>query len=215
MTSLIPSLLDRLRSHWRLKWFLLATVPTITTGAYLVTQRVILFPAWNPPTTWLDRMIPFQPNWVWAYLSLYLLMPIAPLLTRSRDDLIRYARGVILYFGIGLICFVLLPVAAPRPATMESGSTYEALIRIDRPYNCIPSLHATCAVYALLYAAHASRDTRRRVLRLWLLFLGWIWVALILVSTIATRQHFAIDLPPGILLGIVAFWWTASPRRHP
>ena len=213
MRSLGQSLWDRLRSNLKLKLLLLLVLPTVTTTAYLIVQRVILLPTWRLPVTWLDKVIPFDPVWVWAYLSLYLLMPIAPLLTRSREDLLRYTRGVLFYFAIGLICFALFPSPGPRPLPPHEAWLYNGLISIDRPYNSIPSLHATCAVFAVLYAGYASRETNRRRLRLALLGVAWLWVGLILYSTVATRQHFAVDLLPGIILGVVAFRWAiAKPR---
>ena len=189
------------------------TLPVATAGAYFTVQRMILFPARSLPMTWLDRAIPFQPGWVWAYLSLYLLNPIGPLMTRSREDLFRYTRGILFLFVSGIVFFVLLPVAGPRPSAYEGNWVYDRLIHVDRAYNSFPSLHAGCAAYAVLFAAYASGDTRRRELRKVLLACAWVWVCFILYSTIATRQHFAIDLPPGIFLA----WLTQVLffRRNP
>jgi membrane-associated phospholipid phosphatase len=196
--------MDRLRSHWGLKLFLLLTLPTVATAAYLLIQRTIVFPTHSLPFFWIDRVIPFQPSWVWAYLSLHLLHPIGPLLTRSRKDLVRYTRGIAFLFVFGLFCFVILPAAGPRPANESGHWLYDRLISVDRPFNSFPSLHAACAVYAVLYAAYASADSSRPGLRKVLLSLAWLWVALILYSTVATRQHFAIDLLPGIFLAWLA-----------
>ncbi len=167
-------------------------------------QRVILFPTRSVPLVWLDRAIPFQPRWVWVYLSLYLLNPVAPLLARSGQDLLRYARGILFLFASGLACFLLFPVAGPRPFAPEGEWLYNRLIALDRPYNSFPSLHAACAVYAVLFATYASTDSSRPGLRKFLLCCAWLWVGLILYSTIATRQHFALDLPPGIFLAWLA-----------
>lgn len=198
------ALLGRLRSNFGLKVLLLLTLPVLVTVGYLAVQRGIIFPEHKIPLTWFDRIIPFQPRWIWAYLSLYLLNPIGPLFTRSRQDLLRYARGILFLFACGFVCFVFFPVAGPRPLSADSYWLYLRLIEIDRPYNSFPSLHAGCAVYAVLFAGYASADTTRRILRACLLSLGWIWVALILYSTVATRQHFFLDLPPGILLAWLA-----------
>ena len=194
------ALWDRLRSQLPLKIFLLITLPTAATAGYMAIERLIVFPVRSVPLSWFDRAIPFQPSWVWAYMSLYLLNPIGPLLTRSRADLLRYARGIGFLFVSGIACFALLPVAGPRPVNAHGPPLYERLIAVDRVYNSFPSLHAACAVYAVLFAGYASRDSSRPALRNVLLALAWAWVGLILYSTIATRQHFVIDLLPGILL---------------
>jgi membrane-associated phospholipid phosphatase len=197
---LLLALRDRLRSQWPLKVFLLITLPTVATAAYMAIQRTIVFPVRSVPLTWFDRAIPFQPGWVWVYLSLYLLNPIGPLLTRSRADVLRYARGIVFLFVSGIACFALLPVAGPRPVNAHGPWLYERLITVDRIYNSFPSLHAACAAYSVLFARYASRDSSRPALRNVLLAFAWAWAALILYSTIATRQHFVIDLLPGILL---------------
>lgn len=202
--GLFSALLRRLRAQLRLKILLMLFVPTATTAIYFVIQRNIIFPEWKMPRTFLDRAIPFQPHWVWIYLSLYIMTPVGALFTRSRDKLIRYVIGVVFYSVIGFICFILFPVAAPRPAMARGDPLYEHLICYDRVYNSVPSLHAACGIFAVLYAAYASRQTSRRKLRFSLLTAAWIWYGLILYSTIATRQHYVLDLPPGILLG----WWT-------
>ena len=199
------ALWNRLRSNLRLKVVLLLSLPVVVTVAYLGIQREIIFPARRVPLTWLDGVIPFRPRWIWAYLSLYLLNPIGPLFTRSRQDLLRYSRGILFLFVSGIVCFVFFPVAGPRPLSADSYWLYQGLTGIDRPYNSFPSLHAGCAVYAVLFAAYASLDTSHRTLRTCLMTVAWIWVALILYSTIATRQHFFIDLPGGMFLGWLAY----------
>jgi len=194
----------------RLKIVMLLTLPVAVTGGYLAVQRAVVLPNGRVPLTWFDRVIPFQPRWVWVYLSLYLLNPIGPLFARSREDLLRYARGILFFFVCGFVCFVVFPVPGPRPLAADAFWLYQRLILIDRPYNSFPSLHAACAVYAVLFAAYASSDTSRPHLRRSLLSLAWLWVGLILYSTIATRQHFAIDLPAGMFLGWLAQWLFVS-----
>ena len=202
----LPSaLLYRLKSNVGLKAVLLLILPLVVTAGYLGIQREIIFPVRRVPLTWLDWAIPFQPHWTCEYVSLYLLNPIGPLLTRSRRDLLRYTRGILFLFACGFLCFVLLPVAGPRPLSANSHWLYQRLIGIDRAYNSFPSLHGGCAVYAVLFAAYSSMDTSRHTLRMYLTTMAWIWVALILYSTLATRQHFAMDLPPGIFLGWLAY----------
>jgi membrane-associated phospholipid phosphatase len=194
----------------RLKIVMLLTLPVPVTAGYLAVQRAVVLANGRVPLTWFDRVIPFQPRWVWVYLSLYLLNPIGPLFARSREDLLRYARGILFIFVCGFVCFVVFPVPGPRPPAADAFWLYQRLILIDRPYNSFPSLHAACAVYSVLFAAYASSDTSRPNLRRSLLSLAWLWVGLILYSTIATRQHFAIDLPAGMFLGWLAQWLFVS-----
>lgn len=221
--SLVASLLERFWCNLGLKIVLTMTLAPATTLIYFVIQRNIIFPTWKMPATILDGVIPFQPHWVWAYLSLYIMSPIGAMFTRSREMLMRYAVGVGFYSVVGFICFILFPIAAPRPAGACGDRLYEHLIRCDRVYNSVPSLHAACGIFGVLYAAYASRDTSRPRLRMFLLAFLWIWFALILYSTIATRQHYLLDLPPGLALGWLTYYlvlklpapYFAMPRPKP
>src|SRR5262245_56595936 len=70
---------------------------------YFTLQRLALLPARTPPPSALDRWIAFDPGWIWAYLSLALLVLLAPALATRRDELRRYARG---------LCWLCLPCIA-------------------------------------------------------------------------------------------------------
>jgi membrane-associated phospholipid phosphatase len=198
--------------RWGLKLLLLLTVPQLTTEAYLQVQRHIVFPVRSMPLTWLDRAIPFQPQWVWIYLSLYVMAPIGPLFTRSRDTLLRYAAGVLLYSALAFVHFFLFPMTGPRPAIPRGDWLYERLIRYDGNYNANPSLHAAAGVFAVLFAGYALREVLRPRARMMALGVLWIWYTLILYSTIATRQHYALDLVCGMFLGWLTYY-LILPRR--
>jgi membrane-associated phospholipid phosphatase len=55
----------------------------------------------------------------------------------------------------------------------------------------------------MFYAARILIDLPGRQRRL-LLTLGWIWAGLILYGTLATKQHYLADLPPGVLLAWIS-----------
>ena len=137
----------------------------------------------------VDLRIPFNPNAVWLYLSLYLLMPIAPLLMQEREDLLRYARGIVAATIVAAIVFIFWPTLCPRPSG-NSNAAYQLLTAIDRPLHAFPSLHACFAVYSALYARFPFR---------------WLWVALICYGALATKQHMLVDLIAGSLLGLMAY----------
>jgi hypothetical protein len=182
---------------------------------YFSLQRFQLFPAYAVPTTFVDRAIGLGPVFLWPYLSLALLVPLAPMLARSRSELRRYARGLALLCIPCFAIFALFPVQGPRPQLAPDHPLYLWLVSVDRPNNSLPSLHAGLAVYSLLYAWRVLREhlagARRRAV--WAIGAGW--GALILFSTLATKQHWLADLPPGVLLAWCAYrisWRDAAPR---
>ena len=100
----------RVRSNLRLKLVLGAALTSGIWGTYLFLQRHVLFPVTAMHPTRLDRMIPFAPGTVYLYESLWLLMPIAPWLMVSREDLIRYTRGLLVVSLVGFGIFLVFPL---------------------------------------------------------------------------------------------------------
>lgn len=174
---------------------------------YFTLQRIDLFRPRLLPMTALDHWIAFDPGWLWTYLSVGLLVPLAPLLATRRDELARYARGLAALCLTCFAAFLFFPVEGPRPAIAPDHGAYQLLVSYDRPANSFPSLHAGLAAYSLLFAFRVLRGDLPRPPRLAFGSAGSLWVALILYSTLATRQHWAIDLPAGVLVAIAAHTW--------
>jgi hypothetical protein len=195
---------ERLQAHARLKLTLTALLMVVFYVPYFLLQRFPVRPARTLPLGVLDGLVPFQPGWVFVYQSLYLLMPASAWLADSATALVRYARGFVALSAAGFLVFLLFPVAGPRPAH-EAEGLYALLVRYDTPLNAFPSLHVALAAYSWLFArrlaAGASAAARP------LVALAAAWTAAIAYSTLATKQHYAVDLPPGLLLALAAHRW--------
>jgi membrane-associated phospholipid phosphatase len=196
-----------LRAEWRLKLTLSAALTLFFCLPYFTIQRVPLMPILALPGSAIDRAVPFVPGWVWLYQSVYLLLSIVPWLAVSADDLRRYARGFILQSSIGFAFFLLLPIEAPRPVELPQEGMYAWLVSYDRPLNSFPSLHVGLAVYTALFGAAASRARLGGRIRALCLMSLAIWVCGIAVATLFTKQHYAVDLPAGALLGWLCHRW--------
>lgn len=195
-------LVVRLKSELRLKLFLLVALNVIVWIPYITLQHFHFFEATVMPLTLVDRSLPFLPSTVWAYLSIYALMPIGPFLMDNRAQIFRYARGVIAIGGIATVLFFFWPTICPRPSGPNGDSLYRALISIDQPFHAFPSLHAAFAVYSCLCVMDVGRAT------------GWsqnceiifiTWTAVILLATLLTRQHVVVDIIAGSALGFGAY----------
>jgi membrane-associated phospholipid phosphatase len=102
---------------------------------------------------------------------------------------------------IGFGCFIVWPVRGPRPSFAPgSWGMYGLLTRVDTPLNTFPSMHMAIATYCACVAIELSHGRWRRILAVALP----IWVLLIAYSALATKQHYAVDLPLGMLLGLAA-----------
>ncbi len=198
------ALAARLRAHPGTKlavWLGLAVGICVP---YFGIQTLAWLPAHELPATPIDRLVPFDPAWVWLYASLALLVPLAPLLAETRDQLRRYAIGLAWLCVPCFLVFLLVPVAGPRPDIHPSTGLYAWMVSVDRPSNSLPSLHAGLTAYSMLYIDQVlgRRLTPRG--RAVACGLGGVWGGLILYSTLATRQHWLLDLTPGLLIAWAA-----------
>jgi membrane-associated phospholipid phosphatase len=216
----VPDLLSkllpwaRLRTHLGAKIAVLLGLSVGICVPYFSLQRLDLFAPRMPPVTALDQWVAFDPGWLWTYLSVGVLVPLAPLLATSRDELARYARGLALLCLTCFAAFLVFPVEGPRPAIAPDHGAYQLLVAYDRSVNSFPSLHAGLAAYSLLFASRVLRGDLPRPPRVALGAAGAVWVALILYSTLATRQHWAVDLPAGVMLAVAAhaLAWRSADR---
>jgi membrane-associated phospholipid phosphatase len=211
----LAALIPRLRRELAAKVVVLLGLTVGICVPYFTLQRVAWLPLRQAPTTPLDRWIAFDPAWIYAYLSIALLVPLAPLLATRRDELVRYARGLAWLCGGCFAAFLLFPVAGPRPSSPPGGA-YALLVSWDRASNSLPSLHAGLVVYSLLFLDRTLRGDAPTRLRRACAVAGWTWAALILYATLATKQHWAVDLPAGALAAAAAHavaWRTAGDAR--
>src|SRR5688500_9286062 len=203
----------RLLAEWPMKMWLGAALVAFVNAGYFGAQRATL----REPVTFresvIDRAVAFSAAWTPVYVSLYLLLPTAWLAT-SRRQLWRYAAGMIAMGVIAFPIFALWPVAGPRPAEPASGfgaAMHALLVRIDGPLNSFPSLHIALAVYAVAFVAHVL-DGKARPAVVGLLP---IWATAIAFSTLATKQHYFVDVVAGTIFGgtAAALAFRAAPRE--
>jgi membrane-associated phospholipid phosphatase len=193
----------RIRSNWRRKIVLSFVLSVGIWTAYLVLQRHPVFHVTVMKAARLDQLVPFVPNAVYLYESIWLLMPVAPWLMKSREELNRYTKGLVLVALVGFSIFFFHPSLAPRPKEPpDLNALYGLLIRLDSELNAFPSLHCAFAVFhgACCYAVFSEVPWHRGIR--WIV---WVWVAGILLSTLLTKQHVLADAAAGSVLGIAGY----------
>lgn len=183
---------------------------------YFALQAYPLFPVSTLPLSAVDRLVPFSPSWVWAYQSVYLLIAVVPWLATERDTLLRYAGGFTALSTVAFACFLFVPVAGPRPQAVPSGGMFALLVSYDSPLNALPSLHCALAAYTAFLAGELTRGMTPVSRRTALAAVG-LWVLCICYATLATKQHYALDIPPGIFLGWLGhrLAWRRAAREAP
>lgn len=154
------------------------------------------------PTIWLDRVIGFAPNALPLYLSLWIYVSLPPALLATRQVLYRYALAMATTCLVGLLFFYVWPTAVP--AANIDWTRYpdvHFLKNIDAAGNAFPSLHVATAVFSGVWLHVLLRGFGGPR---WIKALNAVWGLGIIYSTIATRQHVAVDVLGGLVLGGVA-----------
>ncbi|MFC7337022.1 phosphatase PAP2 family protein [Haloferula chungangensis] len=161
---------------------------------------------WVKPSAF-DLAIPVNFHSLWFYLTFYGLLGWIGLVIDDRSFK-RYIRSIWWTALISHIVFFLVPNGVTREAIQADSAplVYQWLVAADQPRNAFPSLHASLSVLAGL-AANASSSLHPT-----LKIAAWIWIVGILWSTIALRQHYAVDLISGSILATIT-WWLVSRKQ--
>jgi membrane-associated phospholipid phosphatase len=169
--------------------------------AYFYLLRHPAYPVAEMPLTALDRLIPFQPAAMGAYLSLWFYVGIAPGLMWSFRALVVHGLWAAGLCGIGLACFYFWPTAVPAAALGVAGHPALAVLQgVDAAGNACPSLHVAAAMFSAVCLDALLRRVQVPAL------LRWVnagWFLAIAYSTLAVKQHVVVDVLAGAALGLV------------
>jgi membrane-associated phospholipid phosphatase len=189
----------RMRTRWPAKFIGTTLGMTAFFVVYFWLLHHPFFPITTMPLTVVDRWIPFWPGALVLYVSLWFYVSFAPALLTESRELFSYLLATAVLSVIGLGIFLFWPTAVPVLA--ESGPQHPfffILQKVDASGNACPSLHVAFAVFTAFWFQRLLREMRAgRVVRA----LNWLWCVGILYSTIATRQHVALDVLAGAVLG--------------
>ena len=171
-------------------------------GAYFYLLKEPAYPTTVMPIALLDRLIGFQPLALPMYLSLWVYVSLPPALLATRRELYGYGMAMAGTCLAGLIVFYFWPTVVPA-ANIDWALYPEVdfLKNIDASGNACPSLHVATAVFSGIWLHHLLRGFGAP---LWILTFNWIWCTGIVYSALATRQHVAVDVLAGLLLGALA-----------
>lgn len=189
----------RLRRHAVLKMVGISTGMALFFAGYFHLLRYPPHTVMLMPQTALDSWIPFQPAALWAYLSLWVYVSLAPGLQWSLHDLLRCGRWIGALCLTGLVCFYVWPTAVtPRSFDAAGQVGFSMLQGVDAAGNACPSMHVAAALFSMLWIDHALRAVRAPA---WVRVSNGVWLAAIVYSTLAIKQHVVLDVLAGAGLG--------------
>lgn len=139
--------------------------------------------------------IPFVAEFIWFYLSMYLLFALPPFFLQP-PELKRLGIELIAATAVAGVIFVAFPAKLGFDRVIPDAPLYSiiyaSVFSIDKPFNLVPSLHVvyTCAI-ALSITRRMGQYSRGIVL---------VWVILITLSTLFVHQHHLLDIVSAIVL---------------
>lgn len=142
--------------------------------------------------------LPFVPEFIWVYLSMYALFLLPPFFLNPLE-LKRLASELIIATIVSGAIFLLLPARLGFERALPEAPVYKAIFQgifsVDQPFNLVPSLHivySTAISFAVI--AQAGRYTRRFMV---------IWLLMIMASTVLVHQHHLLDVVTGFMLAVL------------
>lgn len=182
--------------------------------AYFLIAKHPLFHVTLVPEIALDHIIGFQPWALWLYASLWVYVSIPPGLIIDRRELVYYGLAALGLSIAGMLVFVFWPTATPQPnIDWARYPSYAFLKNADQARNAFPSLHVAFAVFSGFWI---DRMLRRMDTRALIRAFNVVWGLGIIYSTLATKQHVALDALGGAVLGggAAVLHWRLMKRRN-
>jgi ketosteroid isomerase-like protein len=158
---------------------------------------------WRLYVGW-ELEVPFLPFMVVPYLSMFVLFLMPPL-QLVEDELDALADRLIAASLLGAVVFLALPARMgflPRTDAGAWQGIYDAIYRVDGPFNMVPSFHVIYTASILLAMARPATPALRRAYL--------IWLAVVCASTVLTHRHHLLDVAAGLGLALAV---RALPRR--
>ena len=149
--------------------------------------------------TKIDDLFTLKTWWIWVYSGIY--YPIIIFMIFSFQDMRHFNYTVFSFFML-LICqmifFVFMPVQTPdswRQEVVGDGVTprfMRYVQSLDKTSNCFPSMHMSVSNLTALHLQMNYPEFGNYV---------FVFPILIALSALYTKQHYFLDLIPGVLLG--------------
>ncbi len=179
-------------------------------GSYFLVGALTANRTFHSMATRLDAEIPYVPQAVFIYLTVYPAALLPFLWENSLSRAFRTAGSMATVLLGSYVIMLLYPVALAHPPAEGPMLTKYALTLLhaaDPSWNCFPSSHCAMILTAGLSLWHQGRIRGSY---------GIVLALAIGLSTLLTKQHYAADAVAGFLLAGLVHWiffGTETARR--
>ena len=157
------------------------------------------------PADAFGTMLPFESGWTvlqWTelgYVSTYLFIPVTALLIRTQRDLRRFAVQALIAIVVVSIAWLTIPVVATNRPFIPTSALGRLLALEQAHSNGVAAFPAFHVLWALI-AAEAWHGNARSSGRNWWGWIGWLWAAIITVTSVTTSMHTVVEVGAAIAL---------------
>jgi len=169
-------------------------------GGYLLIEVITDIEEATTLYTWVDFRIPYIPEFVFIYLTIYPVFLLPFFIVRDWEFFLVFAYAYLTLMVICYATFLIYPVGIERYPVAGTPFTQWALTKVfnvDKPVNCFPSMHAAMAMISSLTLYEISR-ARGAFTFLLTLLIG--------ASTLLTKQHYIVDIFAGYALAFIVYY---------
>lgn len=216
-------LLQNRKGNTQVSWYvrvaLVAAVGMLQFTVFFLTYylyRIIPYSGYLELETWFDRAVPYiEWSWIVYYFGfIYIFIwGAAGIWFMSTRALRRTIMVYVILVLTGGVLHLLFPSDSPWPLVGDLSLVqhgFKSTFGIQ-PLAGFPSMHAALAVLPAFIGFYVFRSRFQRILSAAL-------ATLVCISIITAKEHWAVDVPAGILLGLAAGWvwrryvWSAELR---
>ena len=156
-------------------------------------------------------MIPFMPQFIIIYFGCYLFWVVNYFMASMREEKVKYQFFTADFYArlVCMLCFIFFPTTNTRPVLTGTDIWTQAvrfLYTVDKPINLFPSIHCMASWFSCI----AVRKNRK--IPNWYKAFSVLMTVLVVISTLALRQHVWQVAAAGILLAEVT--WQISRRTN-
>jgi protein-S-isoprenylcysteine O-methyltransferase Ste14 len=175
---------------------------------WVLTPWVVIFyavQALGRPADAFGTALPCESGWTvlqWTelgYVSAYLFIPVTALLIRTQRDLRRFAVQALIAIVVVSIAWLTIPVVATNRPFVPTSAPGRLLALEQAHSNGVAAFPAFHVLWALI-AAEAWHGNARSSGRKWWGWIGWLWAAIITVTSVTTSMHTIVEVGAAIAL---------------
>lgn len=169
-----------------------------------ILYSIIPYPFYLDLETWLDRAVPYIGwSWIIYYFGFIYITcwGAAGIWTMPRWALRRTISVYAILVLFGGILHLLIPSDSPWPLVADLSAAqngFKSAFGIE-PVAGFPSMHAAMAVLPAFISVFVFRS-------FWTRAISIILAAAVCISIVTAKEHWAIDVPAGIVLGLGMGW---------